>query len=66
MITEDETAAAIAWLWKHEHVRPEGSGAVTAGAILSGRAHGLRFPVVCVVSGGNIDAERFDAIVSAG
>lgn len=66
VITEEETAAAIAWLWKHEHVRPEGSGAVTAGAILSGRAHGLRFPAVCVVSGGNIDAERFDAIVSAG
>jgi threonine dehydratase len=65
VVTEDETAAAIAWLWRNEQVRAEGSGAVTAAAIVSQRARNLRFPVVCVVSGGNIDEARFSAITTA-
>jgi threonine dehydratase len=62
VLTEDETAAAIAWLWKNENVRAEGSGAVTVGAILARKAHITRFPAVCVVSGRNIDDEKFDRI----
>lgn len=64
VLTEDETAAAIAWLWKNEGVRAEGSGAVTVGAILAGRARIPAFPAVCVVSGRNIDDARFDEIVA--
>jgi threonine dehydratase len=63
VITEDEDAKAIAWLWREEKVKAEGSGAVTVGAILAGRAHGIRFPAVCVVSGGNIDDERHQALI---
>jgi len=63
VISEDEDARAIAWLWREENVKAEGSGAVTVGAILAGRAHGIRFPAVCVVSGGNIDDERFKALI---
>jgi threonine dehydratase len=63
VISEDEDANAIAWLWREEKVKAEGSGAVTAGAILAGRAHGILFPAVCVVSGGNIDDERFKALI---
>ena len=63
VITEEETATTIAWLWREERVKAEGSGAVTVGAILAGRAGALQFPAVCVVSGGNIDAERFAEIV---
>ncbi len=62
VLTEEETAAAIRWLWANEGVRAEGSGAVTVGAILAGKAGGLAFPVVCVVSGGNIDDERFNEV----
>jgi threonine dehydratase len=65
VITEEETANAIAWLWKNERVRAEGSGAVTVGAILSGKARIPKFPAVCVVSGRNIDDERFTAIMGA-
>ena len=65
VITEEETAAAIAWLWKNEGVRAEGSGAVTVGAILARKAHITRFPAVCVVSGRNIDDERFSTIIGA-
>jgi threonine dehydratase len=63
VITEPEAAAAVAWLWREERVKAEGSGAVTVGAILAGRAKSLKFPAVCVVSGGNIDDERFTAIL---
>jgi threonine dehydratase len=63
VLTEDETAAAIRWLWEHDGVRAEGSGAVTVGAILSGKAGALSFPAVCVVSGRNIDDARFSVVV---
>jgi threonine dehydratase len=66
VLTESETAGAIRWLWEHERVKAEGSGAVTTGAILTHRAGALQFPVVCVVSGGNIDGERFQSILGGG
>lgn len=64
VLTEDETAAAIGWLWSEEQVRAEGSGAVAAGALLSGRARNIEFPAVCVVTGRNIDDDRFESIVA--
>jgi threonine dehydratase len=64
VITERETADAIAWLWDNEGVRTEGSGAVTVGAILAGKAGIPKFPAVCVVSGRNIDDSRFQEIIA--
>jgi threonine dehydratase len=50
----DETAAAIRLLAARAHVVAEGAGALPVAAALSGAAGGGR--VVCVVSGGNVDA----------
>jgi threonine dehydratase len=62
-VTEQEIAAAIAWL-SHEHdMRVEGSGAVGVAALLHGRIPALAFPAAVVVSGGNIDDLRWRAIV---
>jgi threonine dehydratase len=62
-VTEQEIAAAIAWL-SHEHdMRVEGSGAVGVAALLHDRIAALAFPAVVVVSGGNIDDLRWRAIV---
>ena len=62
-VTEQEIAAAIAWL-SHEHdMRVEGSGAVGVAALLQQRTTFLRSPVVVVVSGGNIDELRWRSIV---
>jgi threonine dehydratase len=62
-VTEQEIAAAIAWL-SHEHdMRVEGSGAVGVAALLHDRVPTLAFPTVVVVSGGNIDDLRWRAIV---
>ena len=62
-VTEQEIAAAIAWL-SHEHdMRVEGSGAVGVAALLHRRVNLLASPVVVVLSGGNIDDMRWRAIV---
>ena len=62
-VTEAEIGDAIRWLWKSERVRAEGAGAVGVAALLQRRAGGLRTPAVAIVSGGNIDNERFDRIL---
>jgi threonine dehydratase len=62
-VTEQEIAAAIAWL-SHEHdMRVEGSGAVGVAALLHDRIPALAFPAVVILSGGNIDDLRWRAIV---
>ena len=57
----DETAAAVRLLAERTRVIAEGAGALSVAAALSGRAGGGR--IVCIVSGGNIDAARFAAIL---
>lgn len=62
-VTEQEIAAAIAWL-SHEHdVRVEGSGAVGVAALLHQRLRAPASPIAVVLSGGNIDDTRWRAVV---
>jgi threonine dehydratase len=63
-LSEAEVAQAIAWLWKAHGQKVEGAGACGVGAILLGRVR-VSTPAAVVVSGGNIDRERFDRIVAA-
>jgi threonine dehydratase len=53
-VSLDETASAVRLLATHAHVVAEGAGALALAAALSGRVDGTR--IVCIVSGGNIDA----------
>ncbi len=62
LLTEDEIARTIAWLHREHDLRVEGAGAVAAGAVLFGKA-AMSFPVVAIVSGGNIDEARWRAVV---
>jgi threonine dehydratase len=62
-VPEEEIAAAIAWLHREHGVRVEGSGAVAVAALLGGQLRPQAFPVAVVISGGNIDEERFAGIV---
>ncbi len=57
----DETAAAVRLLAERVRVVAEGAGALALAAALSGRAGESR--IVCIVSGGNIDAGRLAAIL---
>lgn len=57
----EETAAAVRLLAGRAHIVAEGAGALAVAAALSGRAGAGR--IVCIVSGGNIDAARLAAIL---
>ncbi len=59
---EDEAIGqAVVWIFEHAKVVAEPSGAATTAAVLSGtldRALPVAGPVVAIVSGGNMSAER--------
>jgi threonine dehydratase len=61
-IPVDDAAAAVRLLAGRARVVAEGAGALAPAAALSGGAGGGR--LVCVVSGGNIDASRLAAIMA--
>ena len=60
-VTLDETAAAVRLLAERARVIAEGAGALALAAALSGRVPGRK--LVCIVSGGNIDAARLATIL---
>jgi threonine dehydratase len=59
----DEIASAIGLLAERNRVVAEGAGAIPLAVALSGKAGSGK--VVCVVSGGNIDAAKLSAILAA-
>jgi threonine dehydratase len=60
-VSLDETAAAVRLLAERARVIAEGAGALSVAAALSGRVPGRK--LVCIVSGGNIDAARLVTIL---
>lgn len=61
-LSEEEIGRAIVWLDAHQGVRAEGAGACAAGAVLFGKLRELPTPAVILISGGNIDADKFDEL----
>jgi threonine dehydratase len=61
VVSLDDAAAAVRLLVERARVVAEGAGALSVAAALSGGAGGRR--IVCIVSGGNIDAARLAAIL---
>jgi threonine dehydratase len=61
-VSLDETAEAVRVLARRARVVAEGAGALALAAALGARAGGGT--VVCIVSGGNIDAPKLAAILS--
>jgi threonine dehydratase len=64
-LTEEEIADTIAWLARTHEVTAEGAGAVGVGAVLLAKLTKLSTPAAVVVSGGNIDPARLDALLSS-
>jgi threonine dehydratase len=62
-VSDDDIALAMRLLHRDAGLRVEPSGAATTAAILAGKVH-AGGPVVAVVSGGNVDEEFFDRLVS--
>lgn len=62
-LTEEAIGRAIAWLAREEELVVEGAGAVGVAAILERAVNRPDGPVAVVVSGGNIDSERHEALL---
>jgi threonine dehydratase len=63
LVSEEEIIEAIRFAWDHYHERIEGSAATSLAAVLSGKVPWR--PVVIVISGGNIQPETHQKILSA-
>jgi threonine dehydratase len=61
-VTEEEIARSMRGLLTEEHVVVEGAGAAAVAALLAAKIPAIG-PVVALVSGGNVDAERLVAIL---
>lgn len=64
-VSEDAVADAIRFLHTSHGETAEGSGAVGVAAVRTGALRPQAFPVVVTVSGANIPADRWQAIVGA-
>lgn len=62
-VTLDQTREGMRLIAETSRTIAEGAGALSLAAALSDR--GLDGPIVCVVSGGNIDLQRFAELVAA-
>ncbi|MFJ8944638.1 pyridoxal-phosphate dependent enzyme [Streptomyces sp. NPDC102395] len=59
LVSDDEIRAAMRFAFERLKIVVEPSGATPLAALLSGRIEGLPRRVGVIVSGGNVDAERF-------
>jgi threonine dehydratase len=64
VVSLEETAHAVRLLAERARVVAEGAGGLALAAALSGRAGEGR--IVCIVSGGNIDADKLATILGGG
>lgn len=65
-VSDDETAAAILALMERQKVVAEGAGAVAVAAVMFGKLLVKGQKVVCIVSGGNIDVNTLNRVISRG
>ncbi|HEY4758776.1 MAG TPA: hypothetical protein VIH43_09455, partial [Chthoniobacterales bacterium] len=63
VVSLKETKQAMRLLAEKTRVIAEGAGALSVAAALSGKAG--RGPIVAVVSGGNIDLDKFYELISS-
>jgi threonine dehydratase len=63
LASEDSLRRAIAGLARDEHLIAEGAGAATTAAIVDGLVPVDHGPLVAIVSGGNIDAEKLRGLI---
>ena len=64
VVTLEETKRAMRILAEKTRVIAEGAGALSLAAALTGKAG--NGPIVAIVSGGNIDLEKFTELIGCG
>lgn len=66
-VTDDQIADAILWLMEKQKLVSEGAGAVSVAAVKSGLIPDIKGKkVVCIVSGGNIDVNTLNRVMTRG
>jgi threonine dehydratase len=67
-VNDSQMVTAIQWLFRHARLVVEPSGSVTTAAVMLGLG-GLdpgKGPVVAIVSGGNVEAQKFAEYITSG
>ena len=64
LLTEDEIAAGVRYLYRELDLTAEPSGAVTTAALLSGKVTPTG-PTVAILSGGNVDPDLLQSLVGS-
>lgn len=65
-LSENEIARTIAWMWSEHAERVEGAAACGVGAVWLRKLDQIATPAAIIVSGGNIDAAKFEKITAPG
>lgn len=65
-VTDDEIASAILYLAEKQKLVSEGAGAVPLAAVMAGKIPVEGKKVVCMVSGGNIDVNMLNRVITRG
>ena len=65
-VSDDETAAAILRLMEKQRIVSEGAGAVAVAAVMYNKLDCKDKNVVCIVSGGNIDVNILNRVITRG
>jgi threonine dehydratase len=67
LVNDDEIAAAVMSLMEKDHLLSEGAGAVGVAALSKiGSLAGVKGPICCVISGGNIDVNLLTRLAARG
>ncbi|QNP74427.1 threo-3-hydroxy-L-aspartate ammonia-lyase [Streptomyces roseirectus] len=66
LVSDDEISAAMRFAFERLKIVVEPSGATPLAALLAGRVQGVSGRVGLIVSGGNVDAERFAGLCGGG
>ena len=64
LVSEQEIAAGMTHLLRHERLVAEGGASVGVAAMLAGRVPELRGNVACVISGNNVDMDRYFRVIN--
>ena len=62
VVTLDETKNAMRMMAEKARVIAEGAGAMPLAGALTGKV-GKKGPIVCIVSGGNVDLKKFFELI---
>jgi threonine dehydratase len=65
VVTLDETKKSMRMMAEKARVIAEGAGAMPLAAVISGKVGKNGGPIVCVVSGGNIDLQKFCELIAS-